>query len=90
MLEDVDLVIVPNVHTKLRDMKPYLDLADEYGYEIELIRAPGPWDTDTLYQHGVKRGRTTPKEAIQGMIDRYQPHKNDVEWTDLSIFQKEE
>lgn len=84
MFEQVPVVIVSNTSMTTWEMKPYLELAAEYGYEIEIIRTPGPWDADVLNArniHGV------PLATLEKQIRKYQPHADEVEWTDMSIFQ---
>jgi len=77
------LVIVSNTSMAHKEVKPYLSLAEEYGYEYEVIRTPGPWDIDTLVErnaHGV------PRDIIERQISRYQPMTSETEWSDLTIF----
>lgn len=85
MLHNTNLIIVANTFIAHWEMEAYLELAEAYDYKVEIIRTPGPWDVDTLFQrnkHGV------PREVIQRHIDGYQMHPNEQTWDDLSIFKK--
>jgi len=84
MLHESPKLIVSNTSTCLWEIKPYLELAQKYDYEVEILRTPGPWDAETLFRrnkHGV------PLETIQKQINRYQPHPDESEWTDLTVFE---
>lgn len=81
--EGVKTVIVSNTSMALREMRPYLNLAEEYGYEIEVIRTPGPWDASVLFERNV---HGVPLATLEKQISKYQPHETETEWTDLSVF----
>jgi predicted kinase len=55
-------VIVYNTFTQLREMKPYMDLADEFGYSVSEIVCRGNFGS----VHGV------PEEAIERMRNRWE------------------
>jgi hypothetical protein len=55
-------VIVHNTFTQLREMKPYMDLADEFGYSVSEIVCRGNFGS----VHGV------PEEAIERMRNRWE------------------
>jgi adenylate kinase family enzyme len=79
-------IIVSNTFTKHWEMKAYFDLAERFGYKVEVIRSPKPWEAAELFERGVQRGRNTPIATIHRHIDNYQPREDETEWTDLSIF----
>lgn len=61
----VPLVVVDNTNTTLREMKPYVKLARQYGYTVRFVRLETPVT--------VAAGRNThgvPEEAVQRMADR--------------------
>jgi len=83
MFHDVPCVVVSNTSTRIKEMQPYLDLADQYGYEVQIIRSPGPWDPELLHQRNT---HSVPLDTLRKQIARYAPHPDEVEWTDMSIF----
>lgn len=85
MFEQVPVVIVSNTSMTLWEMNPYLDLAQEYNYEVEVWRTPGPWDANVLFKRNV---HNVPLNVLEKQINKYQPTKNEKEWTDLSVFKK--
>ncbi len=71
MAQGESLVIIDNTNITLSEMKPYAKIAQEYGYQIEIMESTSPhkFDVDKLAEynsHGV------PKSAIQEMKDKYQ------------------
>jgi predicted kinase len=88
MLQSVPLVIVSNTsiqhwETRLEYTIPYIDMALDYEYELEIIRTPGPWDADTLFK---RNKHNVPLEIIKKHINNYQAHPDETEWFDLNIF----
>jgi len=75
--------IVANTNMSLREIEPYIELADQYNYETEIWRTPGPWDPEILFQRNV---HNVPLEVLKRQIARYQPHAEEKEWSDLTIF----
>jgi len=55
-------VIVHNTFTQLHEMKPYMDLADEFGYSVSEIVCRGNFGS----VHGV------PEETIERMRNRWE------------------
>jgi predicted kinase len=78
-----ELVICSSVTTKLRFVRPLEALAAKFGYEVQIIRSPRPWDLDVLFQ---RNKHNVPRGILQKHIENYQDHPNEVEWTDMSIF----
>jgi tRNA uridine 5-carbamoylmethylation protein Kti12 len=77
------IVVVSNTSMAHKEVKPYLELAEQYDYDYEIIRTPGPWDVDVLFErntHGV------PRDVIERQIARYQPMTSETEWSDLTIY----
>jgi predicted kinase len=72
-----NLIVVSNTSMTLQEIKPYTDLADQYGYVTEIIRTQGPWVPDTLFKRNVHH---VPLETIQRQIQKYQPMENEIEW----------
>lgn len=70
MKEAAPLVIVDNTNTKRREMKAYVYMAIEFGYDVEFATpdTSWAWDVDQCCErntHGV------PKPAIQAMAKRF-------------------
>jgi len=69
ILDNVPVIVVDNTNTKLKEMEPYLDVARNHDYEIEVVRLKVP--LDKLYgrnTHGV------PDEAVKRMNARMQDY----------------
>jgi hypothetical protein len=77
------VVICSTVTTKLRFVKPLEHMATQHGYAVKIIRTPRPWDAEVLFR---RNKHNVPLEIIHKHIDNYQPHPNETEWSDLSIF----
>jgi len=75
--------IVANTNMSLREIDPYIELADQYNYETEIWRTPGPWDPEILFHRNV---HNVPMDVLKRQIARYQPHAEEKEWSDLTIF----
>jgi len=83
MFQETDLVIVSNTSTTQKECKPYIDLAHRFGYEVEIVRTPGPWDVDLMNErntHGV------PRDVLEKQLARYAPFPEETEWSDMSVF----
>lgn len=77
MQQGIDNVIVSNTSITRRDMRPYLDIARQFGYDIKIFRMKGPWDPKVL---AARNAHNVPIEGIQRQIDRYQPLENEEEY----------
>ncbi len=83
MLHGVPLVIVANTFIAHWEMNAYFALAQEYNYRVELIRTPGPWEPDILYN---RNKHSVPLDVLRRHVNEYQPYRDEIEWTDMSIF----
>jgi len=77
-------LIVSNTSMTNWELNPYLQLAEKYGYTVEIWRTPGPWDADVLFERNV---HGVPLVTLQKQVRKYQPLDNEREWEDLTIFQ---
>lgn len=64
-------IVVDNTHLKPKQARPYVNMAKEYGYKIEVREPETPWrhDVDELLargQHGL------PREAVEHMLETWQ------------------
>lgn len=76
-------IILANTNMGFREIEPYIELADQYNYETEILRTPGPWDPEVLFKRNV---HNVPLDVLKRQIARYQPHPEEKEWSDLTIF----
>jgi len=83
MLHGVPLVIVANTFIAHWEMEAYLELAEIYDYEVEIIRTPGPWDPDVLFG---RNEHDVPLDVIHRHVNNYQPHTDETEWSDMTVF----
>lgn len=77
MQDGAKLVIIDNTNMTYADMKPYIDMADQYGYTIEFAYPSQVWSWDVV-ECAVRNVHKVPLESIQKMAARYQCH-NKVE-----------
>jgi predicted kinase len=85
-LTGVPLVVVSNTFISHWEMESYLELAEEYDYEVVLIRSPGPWKAEVSFK---RNKHNVPLDVINRHIRGYRPHPDETEWTDMSIFSNE-
>lgn len=71
MQADVSLVVVDNTNTQLWEFRPYLDMAAEFNYaiEIRIPETPWAWDAEECAR---KNSHGVPLETIKKMIARFQ------------------
>lgn len=63
-------IVIDNTNVSAYEAKPYVRLAQQYGYRVDVQQPQTPWRFDAAElarrnTHGV------PQEAIQKMIDRW-------------------
>lgn len=63
MKEDADIV-VSNTFTRRWEYEPYIKMAHESDFDVQVIECHGPWENT----HGV------PDGVISAMHDRWEPH----------------
>lgn len=83
MYHSVPLVIVSNTFIAQWEMETYLELAEQYKYEVEMIRTPGPWEAEIIFK---RNKHNVPLDVIKRHINGYQPHEKEIVWSDMSIF----
>jgi predicted kinase len=77
MMKKTEHIVVDNTNIMFWEMKPYVLLADKYGYEIEFVESQSEWawnpqECFNKNSHGV------PLEVITNMKQRYQPIQNGI------------
>jgi len=85
MKQEISPIVIDNTNVEAWEMKPYVLMAQKYGYQVELTEPNTPWkfDAEELTKrntHGV------PKEAIDGMIEKWEP---DITIEDILQSEKE-
>jgi NEDD4-binding protein 2 len=79
------VILVDNTNTQKWQMKPYVELAQKYGYEVEFaepnwgnIRTPeGKWNADELIKNQstgnrLKQHKVVPDDRVQQMVEEYE------------------
>lgn len=73
MAERVTPIIIDNTNCEAWEMKPYVQMADEYGYKVKIIETE-PLDIEELIQRQENRrhyNKFIPRELLEKMIQRY-------------------
>ena len=67
----VSPVVVDNTNTQKWEMREYVKMAQEYGYDVQIREPSTPWkrDVDELTERNNHR---VPKEAIEKMLNRWE------------------
>ncbi len=70
-VDKYEVIIIDNTNTTLKEMLPYIEMAAEFGYDVEIYEPRTDWkyDVEECFKrntHGV------PKESIKSMMDRWQ------------------
>ncbi len=70
--EGIENVFVDNTNVTLREIRPYVTLAEAYGYDIEIVEPNTPWafDVDELVRRNIHH---VPREGIERMLSRWVP-----------------
>lgn len=68
MQREID-VVVSNTFTTLKEMKPYLDMAVEFGYCVDVIRCVGNF----------KNTHDVPEDTLEAMKHRFEYYKGHME-----------
>lgn len=73
MIDGISPIIVDNTFSKEWEMKPYVQLADKYGYEVDIKELPIP-DIDELMKRQENRksiNKSLPRETVERMIKNF-------------------
>lgn len=66
----VSPIIVDNTNISMFEFRPYVEMAIEYGYDVEYAEPDTPWKFNA--EELAKRNQhNTPVDVIQDMIDRW-------------------
>lgn len=91
MIEGKPLIIVDNTNVSIRDMKPYINFAKLYKYDVEFIepnhteelRIDGKWNVDFIHKQQQNRqnfGKNLDRSILERMARMY---KYDVSMKDF-------
>jgi predicted kinase len=70
MQERTPCIIIDNTNTQAWEMKPYVEAAIEFGYEIE-IQEPNPVPLEEIMLRQ-ESNKNLPLETVQRMFDRFE------------------
>ena len=74
MKDEFISVVVSNTFSQLWEMQPYLDMAEEYGYEVEVRKMMGDYGSI----HDV------PQKTIDKMKERWEDYPGEIEtWSEV-------
>jgi len=74
MADECACVIIDNTNTQAWEMKPYVELAAEYGYAVKIVETP-PISFNELMARQAQRAdqnKALPAETVLRMIKRYE------------------
>jgi predicted kinase len=83
LLESGSNAIVSNTTITSQELDAYLEIAK--ATKVKIIRTPGPWNISDLRNRNI---HCVPSKSLERMINRYEPHPEEKEWEDLSVFSK--
>ena len=86
MKDGIYPIAVDNTFTKSFEIKPYLVLAQQYGYDVEFVEPDwspelrnedGTWNADFIEKmqktpERVKMNKSLPRDIVDKMVNRYQ------------------
>ncbi|KAH8379502.1 hypothetical protein KR009_005342 [Drosophila setifemur] len=64
-------IVVDNTNTMAWEMQPYVQIAVQYGYELELLEPQTSW-SKSASKLAQKNVHQVPRESIQRMLERYE------------------
>jgi predicted kinase len=71
MAAGVELIIVDNTNICHRDYRPYVELAEQYGYEVQ-FEIIGEFDEAACFIYHVRNEHSVPLWKIQEMAQKFQ------------------
>ena len=70
MQDGFEHIIIDNTNTKLWEMKPYVEMAERFGYQVEFIESKTPWAKDSK-ECAIRNTHGVPEKVIERMIGGY-------------------
>jgi predicted kinase len=71
MKQNLPLIIVDNTNIKLWEMRKYVEMAQRYGYSVEIQTSDTDWAWNAR-QCAKKNSHGVPEDKIQQMIDNFE------------------
>lgn len=65
------IVIIDNTNIKKKDYKIYLDMAEEYNYEVEEV-VIGEFDEESIKKYAERNTHGVPIETIRAMAEKFE------------------
>jgi hypothetical protein len=72
MARGVSVVLIDNTNVTARECRPYVDLAQRYGYTVEFVEPSTPWAFD-LTELSNRNTHGVPLATLQRMLSRWVP-----------------
>ena len=73
MIEGISPIIVDNTFSKEWEMKPYVQLADKYGYTVNIKELPIPHIDELMKRQESRKNinKSLPRETVERMIKNF-------------------
>lgn len=73
MKQGISPIVVDNTNTQAWEAKPYVVLAQKYGYKVQIRESDTPWkfDAEELTKRNTHK---VPREIIDKMLQNWQPN----------------
>jgi predicted kinase len=74
MKKEISPIVIDNTNSKIWEMKPYVSLADKYGYEVVIKELPTPSIEELLKRQGERQSinKSLPEDVLKRMIDKFE------------------
>lgn len=75
MQREINAIIIDNTNIKFKEIEPYIILAAEYGYVVDVTESNTEWSKNAKLCHE-KNIHKVPLETIEKMLNSFEPHDN--------------
>lgn len=74
MKKEISPIVIDNTNSKIWEMKPYVTLADKYGYNVIIKELPTPALEELLKRQNKRKSinKNLPEEVLKRMIDKFE------------------
>ena len=66
-----DVIVVDNTNTRHWEYQPYVELAEKYGYEVE-IKVVGEFDKESVLKYAQRNTHGVPVDKVIAMAERFE------------------
>jgi NEDD4-binding protein 2 len=75
MEKGISPIVIDNTNSKEWEMKPYVMLADQYDYNIQIEELPIPSIDELMRRQETRKSinKSLPKETVERMINNFKP-----------------